>query len=135
MYLLDTNIWLEIFLDREKANEVLNFLDFIKDSEIYISTFSFFSICIFLSKLQKYDTIIKFINDLFDNNVELINIGPLEIKYLIEFEKAYNLDFDDAFQYYVAESNGLVLISYDKDFDKTPKGRTTPANIMNGNSS
>ena len=33
MYLLDTNIWLELLLNQEKAKEVEQFLDFIKDSE------------------------------------------------------------------------------------------------------
>lgn len=130
MYLLDTNIWLELLLDQEKAIEVKEFLNFIKDSEIYISSFSLYSICIFLSKLQKYDTLVKFIKDLTVNNVEIININLFEINNLIEIEKIYDLDFDDAFQYYVSESNKLILISYDKDFDKTPQGRIIPGNIM-----
>jgi uncharacterized protein len=131
VYLLDTNIWLELLLNQEKAEEVRYFLDFIKDSEIYISSFSLYSICIFLSKLQKYDTLIRFIKDLSDNNVEIININLFEINKLIEIEQNYNLDFDDAFQYYLSESNQLTLVTYDKDFDKTPKGRITPDKIMN----
>jgi len=39
------------------------------------------------------------------------------------------LDFDDAYQYVAAEKNGLVLVSFDGDLDKTPNGRKTPAQI------
>jgi predicted nucleic acid-binding protein len=131
MYLLDTNIWLELLLNQEKSKEVECFLNLIKDSEIFISSFSLFSICILLSKLKKYDTLVRFVDDLFDNDVEVININFNEIKNIIEIEKNYNLDFDDAFQYYVSLSYELTLISYDKDFDRTPNGRITPGYIMN----
>ncbi len=130
MYLLDTNIWLELLLNQEKAKEVEQFLDFIKDSDIYISSFSLYSICIYLCRIDKFDTLKSFVNDLSENNVEIINTNLLEIHSIIEIEKSYNLDFDDALQYYVSTSNKLTLISYDKDFEKTPLGRVTPDIIM-----
>jgi predicted nucleic acid-binding protein len=40
---------------------------------------------------------------------------------------SHGLDFDDAYQYTVAEQNGIQLISFDSDFDRTPRGRLTPA--------
>ena len=40
---------------------------------------------------------------------------------------AYRLDFDDAYQYVAAEFHGLTLVSLDVDFDRTPRGRLTPA--------
>jgi uncharacterized protein len=40
---------------------------------------------------------------------------------------AYNLDFDDACQYIAAEMHDLRLVSLDADFDRTPRGRLTPA--------
>lgn len=55
MYLLDTNIWLELLLNQEKAEEVKVFLEKIKDKDIYITSFSLYSICIFLTRLKKYD--------------------------------------------------------------------------------
>jgi len=36
----------------------------------------------------------------------------------------YRLDFDDAYHYAVAEYFDL---SFDSDFDRTPKGRISPA--------
>lgn len=130
MYLLDTNIWLELLLNREKAKNVIRFLDFVKDSDIYVSSFSMYSICIFLSNINKFDTLIRFVNDLSENNVEIINTNLIDIHNIIAIEKSYDLDFDDALQYFVAISNKLTLISYDKDFEKTPLGRITPEKVM-----
>jgi predicted nucleic acid-binding protein len=35
----------------------------------------------------------------------------------------YGLDFDDAYQYTVAERGALTLVSFDADFDRTPNGK------------
>jgi predicted nucleic acid-binding protein len=42
---------------------------------------------------------------------------------------AFGLDFDDAYQYVVAEKFDLVLVSFDTDFDRTDKKRMIPAGI------
>jgi hypothetical protein len=41
----------------------------------------------------------------------------------------HNLDFDDAYQYSAAEKYNLTIVSFDSDFDRTPRGRKTPAEI------
>ena len=83
-----------------------------------------------MCRINKFDTLKSFINDLSENSVEVINTNLLEIHSIIEIEKSYDLDFDDALQYHVSTSNNLTLISYDKDFEKTPLGRITPKNII-----
>ncbi len=40
--------------------------------------------------------------------------------------KRFSLDFDDAYQYAVAEKHGLEIISFDADFDRTEIGRKKP---------
>jgi len=42
---------------------------------------------------------------------------------------AFQLDFDDAYQYVVAEKFDLMLVSFDTDFDRTDRNRIIPANI------
>jgi uncharacterized protein len=42
---------------------------------------------------------------------------------------AFRLDFDDAYQYVVAEKFDLILVSFDKDFDRTDRKRIIPADI------
>jgi predicted nucleic acid-binding protein len=36
------------------------------------------------------------------------------------------LDFDDSYQYAVAQKYGLEIMSFDADFDRTEKGRKIP---------
>ena len=43
--------------------------------------------------------------------------------------RRFNLDFDDAYQYVAAEKLGLGIVSFDSDFDRTEKGRKTPAQL------
>ena len=98
---------------------------------MYITSFSLYSICIFLSRVKKYDILENFISDLTLNWVEVINAEMSDIKGIIEFQKLYNLDFDDALQYYIANLYEIILISYDADFNRTPEGRITPDLIIN----
>jgi len=42
----------------------------------------------------------------------------------------FKLDFDDAYQYTLVEKYGLAIVSFDKDFDRTPLGRKTPAQVL-----
>jgi uncharacterized protein len=40
------------------------------------------------------------------------------------------LNFDDAYQYVAAEKHDLTLVSFDADFDRTERGRKTPAEVL-----
>ncbi len=41
-----------------------------------------------------------------------------------------NLDFDDSCQYALVSKHNLTLVSFDTDFDKTERGRKTPADFL-----
>ena len=130
MYLIDTNIWLENLLDQERAKEVKEFLNNIETRLLYISDFTLHSIAIILTKLKKYDTFVKFLDDLFVNNkINLVRLEPESMKNVLTVISQYNLDFDDAYQYVCADSYNLETISFDTDFDKTKLSRKTPAEI------
>ncbi|MBC8527093.1 MAG: PIN domain-containing protein [Candidatus Cloacimonetes bacterium] len=129
MYLADTNIFLHILLKKEKYQQVLNFLK--GNYEIYITEFSLYSICILLSKLKEFDLLNIFVSDIISCDfITIIGIEPEEIKKIVEIERNYNLDFDDAYQYYIALREDITIVSYDKDFEKTPKGRKIPELII-----
>ena len=53
MYLIDSNIWLELLLDQKKAGEVKLFFERVKIDDIHISEFSIYSIGIILSRYKK----------------------------------------------------------------------------------
>lgn len=133
MFLVDTNIWLEQFLDQERAEEVKSFLDQTPSNLLYISDFTLHSIGIVLSRLNKIEAFLLFIQDAFvDGAVSLVRLEPQDMRRLAEVMVQHNLDFDDAYQYVVAETRQLVIISLDSDFDQTPLGRKTPADVLRG---
>jgi len=127
MYLIDTNIWLERLLDQDKSKDVGNLLGRVPSEQLFITDFTFHSICLILCKLQKRDALKQFVRDAFvDGSVSLIHLAPRHIDGVISVMRKYSLDFDDAYQYSAAEQYGLTIISFDSDFDRTDNGRKTP---------
>jgi len=61
MFLVDTNIWLELLLEQEKANEVRDFFGQVNSAKLYITDFTIYSIGIILFKLHKTDTLKSFL--------------------------------------------------------------------------
>ena len=130
MYLLDTNIWLELLLEQEKAGEVRKFLKKFPSHQVRISDFSLYSIGIILANLKREELFKSFILDVIENaGVVLIRLNPSRLKELPAVSRKTRLDFDDAYQYLVAHDNSLTLVSFDGDFDHAG-GRKTPAELL-----
>lgn len=130
MYLVDTNIWLERLLDQARSEEVGQFLAHIPSEQIFISDFAFHSIGVVLGRLKRVDVLLRFAQDVFvDGAVSLIHLEPEDTPQLVHVMTQFNLDFDDAYQYVVAEKYNLTLVSLDGDFDRTERGRHTPQEI------
>lgn len=133
MYLVDTNIWLERLLAQAKSDEVRDFLDRIPTGELFITDFAFHSLCVVLTRLKKETELRQFAQDVFvDGAVTLVTVAPEETALLLETMEAFKLDFDDAYQYVAAEKQSLVIVSFDSDFNRTPRGKKTPAEILTG---
>ncbi len=131
MYLVDTNIWLERLLAQAKSDEVGDFLSRVPSSEMFITDFAFHSICVVLTRLNKEAALLDFVQDVFvDGAVTLAAIPPEETHSVITVKDKYNLDFDDAYQCVAAEKHDLVIVSFDRDFDRTARGKKTPAEIL-----
>lgn len=131
MYLVDTNVWLERLLNQEKSDEVGRFLNQVSARDLSVTDFTFHSICVILTRLGRGKVLLDFVQDVFvDGAVNLVSLKPSDTHALVGTIDKYNLDFDDAYQYLAAEQNGLVLISFDTDFDVTDKGKKSPAEIL-----
>jgi len=128
-YLVDTNIWLEMLLGREKANEVRQFILRIDSRYLVVTEFSLYSLGIILTRLKKDQAVREFLKDLEQNDTSLIRLDTEGLKGSLILRQKHELDFDDAYQYAVAEKYDLIIVSFDKDFDKTPRGRKTPAEV------
>jgi predicted nucleic acid-binding protein len=131
MYLVDTNVWLERLLNQDKSDEVGQFLKQVSARDLSVTDFSFHSICVVLIRLGRTDVLLDFVQDVFvESALNLVSIRPEQTHAVVDEIKKYRLDFDDAYQYVAAEENGLTLISFDADFDRTGKGKKTPAEIL-----
>ena len=133
MFLVDTNVWLERLLDQERSKEVGSFLDAISSERLFITDFAFHSIALVLSKLNKIEVLMHFVQDAFvEGAVTLVHLESEDTKRIVEVMDEFNLDFDDAYQYVAAEKYNLTLISFDTDFDRTKQGRKTPGEVAKG---
>ena len=62
--------------------------------------------------------------------VQPIALSADELENVISAALRFNLDFDDAYQYAVAQRYRLRIISFDADFDRTERGRRTPQEVL-----
>lgn len=116
MFLIDTNVFLEILLTQEKREVCKGFLD--KNIEsLYISDFSLHSIGVILFKNNKEGIFQKFLNDIIPR-ANIINLSKESYKDLSDIKKKFELDFDDAYQYKVANDYKLEIVTMDRDFEK-----------------
>lgn len=133
MYLVDTNVWLERLLDQEGADEVGIFLDRAQARGLFISDFAFHSICVVLTRLKRLDTLLQFVQESFmEGPVALLHVAPEDTEEISRAIEGFGLDFDDAYQYVAAAKHNLAIVSLDSDFDRTERGRKTPAQVLAG---
>jgi len=130
-YLLDANIWLELLFEQERAEDVRRFLETVPMAEIAISEFSVYSIGIALARNGLEDAFVQFVSDTLEGTtLARIRLDTTDLKEIMNVRKRFRLDFDDAYQYVAAERHDLTLVSFDADFDRTDRGRKTPADIL-----
>lgn len=131
MYLVDTNVWLERLLDQERANTVGQFLDVVPSDTLAMTDFAFHSIAVIMCRLGKQGELARFIQDVFeDGAVGIVTVEAATTTMVLDYMSTLTLDFDDAYQYTSAEKYDLTIVSFDKDFDSTPRGRMTPAAVL-----
>jgi hypothetical protein len=128
--LIDTNTFLEVLLEQEKADEASQLLSETQEHEFFVSDFSLRSIGLLLFRRQQHDASRQFVTDMYLNaGVRSAALPATEMDAAIQAAERFGLDFDDAYQYPVAESYALTLVSFDTDFDRTKRGRRTPVQV------
>jgi len=116
MYLVDTNIFLEILLKQNKSQGCKDFID--KNiGQQNISDFSLHSIGVILFKQNEDDLFSKFLNDALPL-INLVSLPKDQYKALTNHRRKLKLDFDDAYQYSVCKHYEFKLITMDQDFKK-----------------
>ena len=129
--LLDTNIFLEIILSQEKAEDAKNLLLKSAQHEFFLTDYSLHSIGLLLFRRKQHEAFRAFLEDVLVNGgISLLSLLPDDMDSVISASQEFGLDFDDAYQYVVASRHDLVLVSFDADFQRTDKGYKTPSQIL-----
>ena len=130
-YLFDTNIFLELLLDRERAGEVRQLFLTLDPSEYAISDLSLHSIGVILTRMRKHDLLIEFIDDMIiEAGMRIVGIPSTSLAEMVTGVLRHSLDFDDAYQVAAVERYSMRLVSFDRDFDATPITRIEPVDIL-----
>ncbi len=131
MYLVDSNILLEILLSQESAEQAKQFLSRIPSENLYLSDFSLHSIGLILLRRGMHSAFTRLVDDLLiSGGVRLVRLSVEDMQSVTDRARRFNLDFDDAYQYLAAEKYNLTVVSFDSDFDRTERGRKTPGEVL-----
>jgi len=116
MFLVDTNIFLEILLGQSRKEDCKRFLK--QNAEnLNITDFSLHSIGVILFKFGKEHIFMKLVQDI-SGNVNLLSLPMQLYEEVANAGKSLKLDFDDAYQYTVAKCYGLKVVTMDRDFER-----------------
>ena len=107
MYLIDTNIFLEILLSQKQKDICKEFL-LSNIKHIYISDFSLHSIGVILFRNNKETVFNKFVEDIIQK-IKMLTLSEELYSDLGEVKEEFGLDFDDAYQFKIAEEYGLSI--------------------------
>jgi len=129
-YLLDTNIIIEGLLGGKKGEDVKNLFKMVDIFLMAITDLSLHSIGIILFRFKKKDLFFSFIKDTIYNGMAVLSLEIENFKKLYFFSEKFNIDFEDAYQYAIADKYNLTIISFDKDFDRTERKRIQPVDIL-----
>ena len=115
MFVVDTNVFLEILLDQNKKVACKKFLAD-NCSDLCITDFSFHSIGVILFRYNNQDVFQRFVEDVIPN-VRILTLPFGLYGNIGEESKKLTLDFDDIYQYLIAKYHGLKIVTLDKDFE------------------
>jgi predicted nucleic acid-binding protein len=128
--LVDTNIFLEILLEQDRAEEAKDFLRKVDQHDFFISDFALHSVGLLLLRQRKPEVFRQFLSDMISNaGIIQLGLAPLEMEEVVTAAASFRLDFDDAYQYAIAERYELAIVSFDGDFDRTAQGRVQPGAV------
>lgn len=134
MYLIDSNIFLEVLLEQKKSEECKTFLEKVKDGKIscFISNFNLDSILLIVwSKTNDIKPMKDFLLSMLSyDGLSFYSISMEDRINALKHMKLYNLDFEDSLTLQAAISTRSKIISFDKHFDKLPVKRLEPKDII-----
>ncbi len=134
MYLIDTNIFLEVLLARGRKEECKEFLRSVKEGKLraLVTDFSVHSIIVIMSSFNRLSGLRRFLlslrgyKGLFLYNTSLVD----EVK-AVDNSRRLKLEVEDSIQYTVAKKLGVRgIVSFDKHFDNLDLPRLEPTQVL-----
>jgi predicted nucleic acid-binding protein len=115
-FLADTNVFLEILLDQSGRTKCETFL---KQNlgRLAISDFSLHSLGVIALRQKKPELFAEFLQDTLPN-LELIHLDRVGYPAVARASQLFNLDFDDAYQFTIAQAHGLAIATQDHHFER-----------------
>ncbi len=132
MFLIDTNIFLELALDQEKAEDCASFLTAVSDGtvEAIVTHFTVHAVETSIGKGNRLTEFLRNIESSHGLRVSDASISE-EVSIAVLAEKVGKLDFEDAVQYFVAKkSDSSAIVSFDRHFDGLDLPRVTPGEAL-----
>ena len=130
---IDTNVFLEFLLLQERKDECVKLMQAVERGslEAYVTGFSLHSIEVLLHRYRKTTALEQFLQRVIAaQGLMVYQTSPAEELHIATLSKGLPLDFDDALQYYVTQTLEAVLVSFDKDFDRTDISRIEPSALL-----
>ena len=116
VFLVDTNVFLEILLGQSKRKECKDFLNN-NIGDVGMTDFSLHSIGVILFRYGREDVFGRFVEDV-TPDVRILSLPAWRYGDVIKAGKSMDMDFDDAYQCSVAGYYGLRVVTMDRDFEK-----------------
>lgn len=115
-YLVDTNIFLEILLNQAGRKKCEAFL-LGEQGAAWISDFTLHSIGVLLFRQQRPELFDQFVADTLPQ-LSILSLSDAGYLQLGGIHTQHSLDFDDSYQFLVAQENKLAIATQDKDFQR-----------------
>lgn len=130
-YLIDTNIFLEILLNQQNADDCENFLNRIRKNKnsFYISSFTLHSIEVIMTRNKQELALNDFLLFIEKSRIIRVETSTSDEINVLKIMQDLKLDFDDSIQVLLCNKLNLEIISYDKHFDKTLIKRFEPSSL------
>jgi len=134
MYLVDTNIFLEVLLSQKRKDECKKFLSMLRVGKIegVVTDFTIHSIIVLMDGLKKLTELKIFLSSLTAyKGLYVYTTSIFDEINAVEVAEKNSLDMDDAIQYVAALSiNADAIVSFDRDFDNLKIPRKEPKQLL-----
>ncbi len=131
MILIDTNVFLELFLDQRAADDCETLLGKVAEGEqdAVVTKFTLHSVEAILNNSQ---LILAFLRNIVNSTGLQVYDTSLDDEMAVAMLLSQmRLDFDDAIQYYAAKKLGAdAIVSFDRHFDGLDLPRKEPKEVL-----